>query len=82
VKQLRALLDATASGSTTAGKVRAALQGPYRWSTTDLGWALGGGDSGDLVPLGHVDLLVSTVRRRLLEVRERALAAQAAEAPR
>lgn len=78
-KELKPYLNATQSGSTIGAKVRAALAGPFSWGTTDRPWAYGGNRSRDLEPLGHVDLLVSGVRRQLLEVRERALAAEARE---
>ena len=78
-KQLKPYLNATQSGSTVGERVRAALVGPWEWSGSDRPWTYGGGRPRDLDPLGHVDLLVSTVRRQLLEVRERALAAQQRE---
>ena len=78
-KELKPYLNATQSGSTLGEKVRAALAGPYEWTAGDRPWTYGGGRARDLEPLGHVDLLVSTVRRQLLEVRERALAAQQRE---
>jgi hypothetical protein len=74
-KELKPYLNATQSGSTVGDKVRAALVGPYDWRTSDRPWTYGG-RARDLEPLGHVDLLVSAVRRQLLEVRERALAAE------
>lgn len=75
-KALRPYLNTTRSAASVGERVRAALVGPFDWSTPDRPWSYGGGRARDLDPLGHVDLLVASVRRQLLEVRERALAAQ------
>jgi hypothetical protein len=77
-KELKPYLNANQGGSTIGSKVREALAGPFTWRTADRPWGYGG-QPRDLQPLGHVDLLVSSVRRQLLGVRERALAAQARE---
>ncbi|SFC17773.1 hypothetical protein SAMN04487968_104152 [Nocardioides terrae] len=77
-KELKPYLNATQGGSTIGAKVRDALAGPFGWSPVDRPWSYGG-QSRDLLPLGHADLLVSSVRRQLLGVRERALAAQVRE---
>jgi hypothetical protein len=74
-KELKPYLNATQSGSTIGCKVLAALAGPFDWRAVERPWSYGG-QSRDLEPLGHVDLLVSSVRRQLLEVRDRALATQ------
>ncbi|MDH2412578.1 hypothetical protein [Nocardioides sp. CER19] len=77
-KQLRPYLNATQPASTLGHQVRDALSGPFRWSTPSRPWGYGG-QPRDLEPLGHADLLVSGVRRQLMGVRERALAAEARE---
>ena len=77
-KELKPYLNATQSGSTIGSKVRDALAGPYDWRTHERPGPYGG-QARDLDPLGHVDLLVSSVRRQLLGVRERALAAEVRE---
>jgi hypothetical protein len=74
-KELKPYLNATQPGSAIGTKVRDALQGPFPWRPISRPPAYGG-ESRDLEPLGHVDLLVSAVRRQLLGVRERALAAE------
>lgn len=79
-KELRDYLTLAQSGSTVGAKVRDALVGPYRWEAVGQPWSYGR-RSRDLEPLGHVELLVSGTRRQLVEVRDRALAAQAAEHP-
>jgi hypothetical protein len=72
-KELKPYLNATQPGATIGRRVRDALAGPFDWQATSRPWAYGG-QGRDLEPLCHVDLLVSGVRRQLLEVRERALA--------
>lgn len=77
-KQLKPYLNATQGGAAIGGRVRDALAGPFGWGPVERPWAYGG-QPRDLQPLGQVDLLVSSVRRQLLGVRERALAAQVRE---
>lgn len=77
-KDLKPYLNATGTAATIGGRVVDGLVGPYRWQTTSRPWSFGG-QSRDLEPLGHLDLLVSGTRRQLLEVRDRALADQEAE---
>ena len=77
-KELKPYLNASQSGSTIGARVRDALVGPFAWTRSERPWTYGG-QGRDLEPLGHLDLLVSAVRRQLLEVRERALAAQQRE---
>jgi hypothetical protein len=78
-KELKPYLNASQSGSTVGRKVRDVLAGPFGWSPVERPWSYGGDPSRDLTPLGHPDLLVSAVRRQLVEVRERALAAEERE---
>jgi hypothetical protein len=73
-KELKPYLNASQPGSAVGTKVRDALAGPFGWEPVDRPWRYGGHQSRDLEPLGHLDLLVSGVRRQLVEVRERALA--------
>jgi len=77
-KELKPYLNATQGGSIIGLKVQDALAGPFGWGAVDRPWSYGR-QSRDLLPLGHVDLLVSSARRQLVEVRDRALAAQARE---
>jgi hypothetical protein len=78
-KELKTYLNASQSGSMIGTKVRDALSGPYDWDLLDRPRSYGGQSARDLEPLGHADLLVSAVRRQLVEVRERALAAEERE---
>jgi hypothetical protein len=78
-KDLKPYLNVTQSASTLGTQVLDALLGAYPWLSSDRPWRYGGGRSRDLEPLGHVDLLVASARRQLLEVRERALADQQRE---
>jgi len=74
-KDLKAYLNATQGGSTLGDRVRSALRGPYAWEIPDRPWRWRSGSSSrDLAPLGHLDLLTSTLRRQLLTVRDRAYA--------
>lgn len=73
-RPLKDRLGATQSGSTLGRRVQSALTGPYRWSDVSRPLRYGGYSARDLEPLGHPDLLVSPTRRRLIEVRDRALA--------
>jgi hypothetical protein len=75
-KELKPYLNATQSGSTIGTKVRDALAGPFEWRSVARPRTYGSGQARDLEPLGHPDLLVSAVRRQLVEVRERALTAE------
>lgn len=78
-KELKPYLNASQSGSTVGSKVRDALRGLFDWTPVDRPWTYGDYQPRDLDALGHADLLVSDLRRQLVEVRERALAAEERE---
>jgi len=77
---LKQQLGASQSGAMFGSKVEGALAGPFRWQTPELPWDYRFGLRRDrgLKPLGHAGLLVSSCRRQLVEVRDRALSAQRA----
>jgi len=80
-KELRGYLGVTQPGSSAGAKVRDAIVGSYRWRSVERPWTYAGYRSRDLEPLGRVELLVSGTRAQLIEVRDRALAAQHADRP-
>lgn len=79
-KELREYLAVTQSGSSVGTEVRSALVGPSPWTAVNRPWTYGGYRTRDYEPLGHVGLLVSSTRRQLVAVRDRALSARAVAA--
>jgi hypothetical protein len=80
-RSLRELFDSGQAGSGMGRKVQVAVRSLFDWSeprVDDWRWPV---DRAPLDPLGHPSLLVSGVRRRLIEVRERALREAALEVP-